>query len=167
MTFQSTVRFDNAFGVVGEIRYDGPKRAKPGLLNTTLPANNVIGRAFTLNGDGQTIGAGGTGTFWGILANPKTYAAQGTSAGGTLAPTLTLANNVEAEFVDMGFVIIQPTNTGTLIGMDVHFVQADGTLITVAAGTAPAAGNTKVPNATIDYVPQPNALGMAVVRLTN
>lgn len=167
MTFQSTVRFDNAFGVVGEIRYDGPKRSKPGLVNSASAANNVIGRAFTLNGDGQTVGAGGTGTFWGILANPKVYAAQGTAAGGTLAPTLTLANNVEGEFVDMGFLIIQPTNASTTIGMDVHFVQADGTLLAVAAGTTPAAGNTKVPNATIDYVPQPNALGMAVVRLTN
>lgn len=166
MTFQTTVRFDNAFGVVGELRYDGPKRSKPGLLNTTSAANNVIGRAFTLNSDG-TVGAGGTGTFWGILANPKVYAAQGTSAGGTLAPTLTLPNNVEGEFVTMGFLIIAPTNASTTIGMDVHFVQADGTLLAVAAGTTPAAGNTKVPNATIDYVPQPNANGMAVVRLTN
>lgn len=105
MSFQSTVNFVQGFGVVGELYRDGPTRAQSLILNSGSAANNVIGRAFTLQAEGMAQ-AGGTAPFVGILANPKTYASFGTTGGGPLAPTITLANNGQAEFVTIGEIIV-------------------------------------------------------------
>lgn len=119
MTFQTTVKKDQAFGVVGELFLDGPLRAQPLILESVDAAYNVIGRAFTLvDGSDTKAQAGGTGVFAGILANPKVYASYGTQAGGPLAPTLTLANEVVAEFVQMGQMIVAlpaAANIGDLV----------------------------------------------------
>lgn len=105
MSFQSTIYQNMAFGVVGELFLSGPLRAQPGILNSADAADNVIGRAFTLESEGQAQ-AGGTGAFYGILVNPKNYAALGTQAGGPLAPTMTLPNGINAEFLQMGEIIV-------------------------------------------------------------
>ena len=47
MAFQSTIRQFQAHGVVGEVIYSGPVRARGVIINTTTAANNVIGRALT------------------------------------------------------------------------------------------------------------------------
>src|SRR4051812_10535659 len=105
--FQQTVRFDQGFGVPGEIKYTGPVRAKPGFLVSASAAYNIVGAtACTIPAAGGAVVAGGTGSFFGILANPKLYASIGTTSGGPLAPTLTIPNNTEAEFVDMGEMVI-------------------------------------------------------------
>jgi hypothetical protein len=105
--FQTTVRFDQGFGVPGELKYTGPVRAKPGFINSASAAYNIVGAtAFTIPAAGGAVVAGGITQFYGILANPKLYASIGTTGGGPLAPTLTLPNNTEAEFVDMGEVVI-------------------------------------------------------------
>lgn len=166
MTFQTTVRYDYGYGVVGESRKHSARRAKPLLLNSTTPANNVVGRAVTYNNDGKTVGAGGTGVFAGLIGNPKQYASFGTSAGGPLAPTMTLPNNtiIEGVETDYGF-IAQLTNNNAKIGDYVVFLQADGTLQSVTPGSALPAGSTQIHGAMVDDVPG-NTDGLCAIALT-
>lgn len=112
---QTTVNFVRALGVPGEFAYSGPNRTKAGILDSASAAYNIIGAtAFTVKtaADDQNpnapmiVQAGGTGVFAGILANPKVYASFGTTAGGPLAPTMVLANDVNAEFVQMGELVV-------------------------------------------------------------
>lgn len=164
MTLQSTVALNQGFGVVGEIQYEGPNRAKPGVVKGTA-ANIVVGRWFNIDTtDGQytpgTALAAGSIVLGGILANPKALASVGTSGGGPLAPTLTVPVGTVCEFLSMGEILVQLTNAAK-IGDGVYYVNADGTL---AAGTA-SAGQTQIPNATV--VRYTNAAaGLAVISLT-
>lgn len=112
MTVQTAVGFFQGSGVVGELHLDSPHRANPGLLDSTDPANNVIGRVFTVKTDGGNaqcpiVQAGGDpGDFYGILFNPKVYANSGTAVGGSLAANLTLRNDELGEFLEMGNVFV-------------------------------------------------------------
>lgn len=153
--FQSAVAAQIGFGVVGELAYEGPLRAQPGILDSADAANNVVGRAFSIKAgatgswaagsagaaDPKPIAmeAGGNGPFGGILANPKVYALAGTVAGGTLAASLTLPNDTVAEFVTEGDIVVQfaaTTNPGDIV----YYSQATGALVTTAPGAAaPAA----------------------------
>lgn len=160
MGFQSAIALNQGFGVAGEIVFEGPTRAKPGVVKGTA-ANIVVGRAFTIDAADGQYSPGGTGTFGGILANPKALQSVGTTAGGPLAPTLTVPAGTVCEFVMMGEILVSLSNAAA-IGDAVKFVNADGTL---AAG-APGAGETAVPNAKV--VRYANAAaGLAVIALTN
>ena len=136
MPFQSTVRRDQTTGIVGDIVIDGPLRGHPGILNSTSAANNVIGRAFrhVANNDLEvSADAAMDSIFAGILANSKSYAASGTSAGGTLAPTLALPNNTEVELVTMTSGILVELSTVATIGQNVFFETATGILAASSA----------------------------------
>ena len=164
MGFQSTVRTRQAAGIVGELAFDGPQRAEPNTINSVDAANNVIGRAFTaLAAIDGFVEAGGTGAFAGILVNPLVYATSGT-LDGALAPTLVLPNNTEAEFLKMGTILVELT-TAAAIGDDVHFIQATGELLAVAAGTAPAVGNSVVPSAKV-VRQNTDGAGLAYIQIT-
>ena len=112
MSFQSSVPYDYAFGVPGEIKYDnGAYRVIPGFINSANAAYNIVGSTiFTSPNSGGTVAAGGAialgNTFFGLLANPKVYASFGTSGGGPLAPTMTLPNLIQAEFLLEGYVVV-------------------------------------------------------------
>lgn len=141
--FQSTIRSELGFGLVGEILFDGPTRAQPGVIKGTQ-ANCIIGRAFTIDtADGQ-FSPGGTGVFGGILANPKTQVSFGTTAGGALAPTLVVPVGEVGEFVTMGYLCVALANAAT-IGNGVFFTNATGVL---SAGTA-GAGETQIAGAQV------------------
>lgn len=134
MGFQSTVDINQGFGVIGELFLDGPVRAQPLTIDSADAANNVIGRYFTIDAENDNKArAGGTGAIAGILANPKVYASYGTSVGGPLAPTLTLPNEVEAEFVTMGSVIVTLPEAA-VIGDLVTYHTTTGVLATVSDG---------------------------------
>jgi hypothetical protein len=172
MGFQQSIRFDYGFGVPGELRKDGPTRAQPRFIVSADPTQNVVGRAFTQNAAGAgvplgSVGAGGTGVFAGLLANPKVYASYGTVVNGPLAPSMVVPNQITGEFLLMGFVVAQLSAGTANIGDQIHFVQATGALIAVAPGTAPAAGNTLVPNTVVDELPQTSAAGLVLLRMTN
>lgn len=97
---QTTIAFQQATGVPGELAYDGPHRSKPWQLISS-PAANVIGAtAYTAVSEGIAM-AGGTGEFVGILINPKAYANFGGNQGG-LAPTMTLPDDTIGELLTMG-----------------------------------------------------------------
>lgn len=147
MAFQSTIRQFQAHGVVGEVIYSGPVRARGVIINTTTAANNVIGRALTYsstNDDGVRVEAGGTGKFAGILTHSKQYASLGTAANGALAPTMTVPNNsvVEATYFATGILVELLTISASQsikIGDKVYYKTATGEL---GAGTsAPPEGS--------------------------
>lgn len=163
MTLQSIVAMNQGFGVVGEIVFEGPLRAQPGVLKGTA-ANIVVGRYFTIDLSDGAFQPGGNGAAvpGGILANPKALASYGTSGGGPLAPTLVVPAGTVGEFVTMGLICVAlaaaasigdkatyDTTTG-VIGTVPPLVSATGSITTtvltvtaVAAGSAPfAVGQT-------------------------
>lgn len=160
--FQSEVRYRQGYGVVGEVSHDGPKRAKPGVLKSASEKNNVWGRVFTLNSDGETVRAGGDGFFWGIFANPKTgvfTGRVGDDPAQYIAP-----NGVVGEFVDMGEIIVAVTEA---IDYDepVGYLIADGTIVKFVAGDTTM---KEIPKSSIARVRQMDASGGLIsLRLTN
>jgi hypothetical protein len=141
MAFQSTINSTLASGVPGELLLSGPFRGAPYILNSASAAYNLVGATAFTTSDGLNAAAGGTigdGTmFAGLLANPKVYATSGTTSG-TLAPTLTLPNNFNAEFVTMGFLNVTLPGACS-VGDLVYYDTTSGALGTVgpyATGTA-------------------------------
>lgn len=148
MAFQQTIANNMPFGVVGELFLEGPLIAQPVRLVSGDAANNVIGRALTITagapgtpGDPPVAAAGGTGVFAGILANPKTYVAGGTTAGGPLAATTTLPNNTIVEAVQESPGLIVQFAEGSAPGDDVYYLTATGVLVRVASGAAAPANS--------------------------
>lgn len=151
MAFQSSVATQIGAGVVGELAYEGPLRAQPGILDTTDPTNNVIGRALSVKAgatgswaagsagaaDPKPIAmeAGGDGPFAGILANPKVYPLLGTSVGGPLASSMTLPNDTVVEAITEGDVWVE-LNAAANPGDPVYYLQASGILTRTAPGAA-------------------------------
>lgn len=130
MGFQASVDMNQGFGVVGEIFSNGPVRTKPYAL-VSSPAVNTIGNAYTVTSEGIAKVGGANGVFAGILVNPKHYASQGTTAGGTLAPTLVLPDNTGGELLTMGEIVVSLANASG-IGDLVVFDTSTGALSTVA-----------------------------------
>ena len=165
MTFQSTVRVDQTTGIVGEIIYDGPTRAKPIIVDSAGATANTVGFAFTYvtgSDSKAAAGSGGGAAFAGILVNPKVYASQGTAAAGTLAPTLDLPDDTQAEILTMGIIVVNLAVVGTgAIGEPIFYTDATGAL---SSGTA-AVGETQIANAFISHRVLSEA-GLAIITLT-
>lgn len=158
MTLQSTVALNQGFGLVGELVFEGPLRAQPGVVKGTA-ANIVVGRAFTIDtADGQ-FQPGGTGVYGGILSNPKALQSVGTAGGGPLAPTLTVPAGTVGEFVTTGEILVQ-MNGAAQIGQGVYFVQATGELGAGAAG----GGQTQIAGAQVVRYAN-TAAGLVVISL--
>lgn len=160
MAFPSTVISDLVSGIPGEIAFDAPYTGITAIVDTTTEANNVFGRAFTYKNEAvESVQAGGTGLFAGLMVNPKAHAIN------TLAATTdSVSNGRVSEFCVKGEVyVLLSVGTAVTIGDPVFFVNADGTL---GAGTA-AAGQTQIAGATVvRHNPSAaNAPSLAVVRL--
>ena len=123
---QSSVSMDQGFGVVGEVFTNGPLRTEAFTL-VSSPAVNTIGNAFTVTAEGVATAGGDAGVFAGILVNPKHYATSGTTAGGTLAPTLALPDNTIGELLTMGEIVVSLSNAA-VIGSGVYYADATGAL---------------------------------------
>ena len=160
MAFPSSVISDLVSGIPGEIAFDAPYTGITAIVDTTTEANNVFGRAFTYKTESvESVQAGGTGLFAGLMVNPKAHAIN------TLAATTdSVSNGRVSEFCVEGEVyVLLSAGTAVTIGDPVFFVNADGTL---GAGTA-AAGQTQIAGATVvRHNPSAaNAPSLAVVRL--
>jgi hypothetical protein len=127
-SFQQSINIYTAFGVPGEISFDGPIRSKMyNLFSNGTP--NIVGYAYTISqgdnpdpaGDTPNAGnatVGGTGVFAGILVNPKAYVNFGTTAQGPLGPTLALPDYTLGELMDFGECFASlpgPANPGDLV----------------------------------------------------
>jgi len=161
MGFQASVALNQGFGVVGEVVFEGPLRATPGIIKHATAADIVVGRAFCIDtSDGTYHPGGDAGVFGGILAQPKALSSIGTSAGGPLAPTLTVPTGTVGEFVTMGEICVALSNAAT-IGDGVFYDDTTGAL---SAGTA-STGQTQIASAKV--VRYSNAAaGLAVISLT-
>lgn len=158
--FPGSVTADLAFGVPGELAFDGPYRSQPARINHGTAADIVVGRWFTLAADG-TARPGGTGAIGGVFINPKSMSSLGTAAGGALAPTLTVPTGVVGEFGYMGAFVV-PVSTAVAIGQAAFY---DTTTGAIGAG-APSAGQAAIPNS--KFIRYANAAaGLAVLELTN
>jgi hypothetical protein len=141
MGFQSTVSIAQGFGVPGELYTDAPHKAQSFILESALATYNIIGAtAFTVTSQGIAA-AGGTNPFAGILANPKVAPLQGTLAGGSLAPTLVLPNEAQADIVSMGDLIVT-LPAAAAIGDLVVYDNTTGALSTIAPGAGLPVGKT-------------------------
>lgn len=143
MTFQSTVNFERALGVPGEILFAGPTRAQAAILVSASAAYNIVGATactVTTAASDQDVNtpivaaAGGTGIFAGILANPKVYASYGTTSG-TLAPTMTLSNNQNVELLYMGEMVVTLAAAAN-VGDRVLYDNTTGALATQAPSSS-------------------------------
>ncbi len=181
MAFQATVKAQQGAGVVGELALDGPFRGQPAILHTADPTLNVVGRACTVT-SGATgswaagsagaadpkpliVAAGGAGVFAGILANPKVYALLGTTAGGALASSLTLPNDVAVELVTDGYLWVSlpaASNPGDVV----YYLTADGTLATAAPAAAKPAGSGQMAIGTVVRFVDA-AAGLALIRVSD
>lgn len=170
MTFQTSVAALLGFGIVGEFFLDGARRVDPALLDSSDAALNVFGRAFTfkdgasgLPGSAPVAEAGGTGVFAGILVNPKAHTSYGTAAGGPLAASLVLPNDIVAEFCRNAPGVVVTFPAAANVGDQVEFVQATGVLGAIAPGAAVTAGSTIIAGARVERYDV--ASGLAVVSL--
>lgn len=162
MSFQSTVFLQQGFGVAGELFTDSPRRAESFILNSADAAYNVFGRAFTVTSEGVAA-AGGTNPFAGFLVNPKGSVLQGTQAGGSLAPTLTLPNYAQGELLTMGSIIVN-LPAAAAIGDLVVYDNTTGALSTITPSAALPVGTTFA-QAKVDYFTV-TAAGLAVITVS-
>ena len=160
MAFPSSVISLLVSGIPGEIAFDAPYTGITAIVDTTTEANNVFGRAFTYKTESvESVQAGGTGLFAGLMVNPKAHAIN------TLAATTdSVSNGRVAEFCVKGEVyVLLSVGTAVTIGDAVYFVNATGAL---GAGNA-GIGETQITGATVvRHNPSAaNAPSLAVVRL--
>ncbi len=159
MPFQSTVFFSTGLSVPGEIWSNTPIRSQSYILQSVLASQNIIGAtAYTIVSQGIAR-AGGTGAFAGFLVMPKDYALYGL-AGTALSPTMTLANEVQADILSMGTIVVTLPGPAA-IGDVVLYDTATGALQTVPPGTALPVGTASA-NAYVDYFTV-TAAGLAVI----
>lgn len=175
MAFQSTISNNIAFGIVGALYLEGPLRAQPAVLKSGTPANNVVGRAFTIQDDATAsfdttgdpqpldVQAGGTGRFAGILADPKVYASYGVT-GNTLGNTLVLPNTTVVELVEQSAGLIVQLPAACAVGDWVYWLTATGELVTAAPGAAAPANSKRVPGGHVVRY-ESAAAGLAVISL--
>lgn len=158
--FQSAIVGNMGFGIPGELMFDGPTRAQPGVVKGTA-ANIVMGRAFCIDpADGQFFPGGDALVFGGIMCNPKAMASLGTSAGGPFAPTMVIPAGTVAEFMTMGYICVA-LSTAAVVGAGVFYDDVTGVL----GGGVAGAGQTQIAGAQI--VRYANAApGLAVISLT-
>lgn len=142
-TFQSTVNIYNTPGIVGDLAFTGPTRAKPyNLYSNATP--NIVGYAFTITNSANpdttagspnagTATVGGTGAFAGILINSKEYTSFGTS-GAPLNPTLTLPDYSIGALATMGEYWVNVDNQPS-VGDLFTYDTADGSLSTIVPTT--------------------------------
>lgn len=178
--FQQTVKRYMGAGIVGEIAFYGPHRVEPGVIAAAKAENAYIGRFYTKDAATGEFSPGGTidnvGTlFGGIAISPKELAAFGTQAGGPLAASLFIGNQIGASFMSMGFVWLRNADgLTTQQGMRLVYVIETG-VISLApgdtgeeGGTPVPAGAALVPNAVVYREPGATQTGgMYVAQLTN
>ena len=156
MPFQSSINATLALGVPGELRDDGPVRAKVyELYSAGVP--NIVGQTvFTLTTAQSEVAAGiaqagGTGPIAGLLVNPKAYASYGTTSGGPLAATMTLPDYSLAELATTGAYFAALPATAK-IGDQVIYDTSTGKIGTMPATTKFTASIAAGGSATADVL---------------
>ncbi len=151
MGLQTTVRRAYTGGFAGQMSADGPRRAKPGRIQSdTIGADaakstNRMSRAFGYLSDSPsptdpnagtgyvaTVTVGGA-NFFGILGHPQHNALYG-AAGDTLKESMDLPKGAEGEFFDMCTGLIVEVMNETTAAKNITF--GDWVAYVSAAGQA-------------------------------
>lgn len=172
--FQQTVNKDIGAGIPGELAFDGPLRATPGMIDPAATAANcVLGRYFTksrltgLYGPGGDTAGNPDLVFGGIAGTPKEMINYGTAAGGPLAPSLLLKPGSQATFFEMATPWVS-VGAPAHISDTVIYEIATGIISTVPHETAVPALSLAVPNAVVYRVGTTLSGGDVVcIKLTN
>ncbi len=158
-TFQQTVNFFNPLGFIGGLAFQGPTRAVAANINSSGTAN-LFGNVYTFTAaatadptagaaNGATAQVGGTGTFAGILFNPKENVLTGVT-GNPLGASIALADNSVGDLMQMGYLFVNlpgVANPGDLVTYD----PATGNLNSVAP-TAVFVGSSSTTTLTVASV---------------
>ncbi len=110
--------------------------------------------------------AGNPLVFAGFMVNPKAASLVGTTNGGTLAPTLVIPDNSQADFGTMGDFVVS-VSTACNVGDNIAYNVSTGALSTYAPGASIPSGCNQVPNASVYRYPITGSGGLTVARLTN
>lgn len=157
MALQTSVVGNIPAGYIGEPALDGPTRAQPAYLSSATPANNIVGRAFTVESGmtGQPLAgdqganpapmkvtAGGSGAFAGILGHPKAYAQTNLVSTTGLGA---LPNGIPVELFQEhpGLFLVLPA--AHEVGDLVYYQTADGVLVGGERGAAAPANTNPAP----------------------
>lgn len=166
---QNIVKFDIGNGIAGELALEGFLKAQPGVLSSAAPANNVVGRLFSQDpttGKWRAGNPGTNGTAFAILANPKVYASNGTVAGGSLAPTMTLPNEANVELVTSTAGIWVNSLTAADLDETPYFSTVTGEIAAYKSGDTPAANFVALVGGKFVRFPQAATGGLMVLALT-
>lgn len=163
MSLQTTVRRAYTGGFAGQLVADGPRRAKPGRIQSdTIGADaakstNRMSRAFTYlsdypsptdvqSGTGyvSTVEVGGAGPFFGILGQPTSYALYG-QAGDSLAASADLPKGAVGEFFDMATGIVVEAFNETTAQKNITFGDQVAYVTAADAQGVPLGGIITVP----------------------
>lgn len=179
MSFQKSVRFQQAAGLPGEVAKDGPLRSETMRLIAN-PDNAVapiaFGRAFgyadpvvvSNPNDLASINVaipGGT-NFAGLLIHPKAHTSRGTSAG-PLEPVYSVPPETWGELATMGifYATVKAADAASGVPNAAIGYDADGALVAFK-GAVPAS-TTVIPGARLVSALGANpAGGLAIVELT-
>jgi hypothetical protein len=147
-------------GVTGGTTITGLGTGVGGVGTYTVSASQTVtSEALTTSGGSNLVLAG-------IMVNPKEAALWGTTSG-TLAPTLAVPDNSQAEFAAMGDPVVA-VNTACNVGDLFAYNVTTGALSTYAPGGTPPSGCAPLPNTKVyRYAITNGSGGLTVARLTN
>ncbi len=132
MAIPNSVANGMVSGVIGEISHHGPTRVTAAILSSADQTKNLFGHAYTYKDDSvESVQVGGTGSFAGIMINPKSY---------RIGEEFAL-NGTQGEFLTMGEINVAITAGAKKINAPVVFSADDGSL---SAKEKPAAGDVVI-----------------------
>lgn len=137
---QTAVNKFQVLGVPGEFADTSPSRVAPYTLVKNSTALPVVGNVFTQGSANDVAKVGGSGTFLGVLVEPKQYANKS-----GLAATLNLAEGQIGEICSMGHIFVKSA-TAFEPGYLAEYEPATG-VISAIADTLSTATAVQVPNA--------------------
>ncbi len=138
---QTSVNQYQTLGVPGEFADSSPKRVAPYAVLANSTAQPTCGYAFTQGTNNNEAIVGGTGTFLGVLVEPKQYANYA-----NLQATLEVKAGTAGEIATMGHVFIKSA-TAFAPNYVAAFAQATGEISAYADVASIPETSTQIPNA--------------------
>lgn len=161
MSFQSSVAIKQGFAVPGEIFQDVPWVVLSWTLNSSGTPNVVGATAYTITSEGYAqAGNGGTLGFAGILCAPKDFALPNAS----LAPTLTIPDETQAELITQGMLAVTLPNSAN-IGDFIIYDNTTGELSSMAPSDIVPTGFTFANAIVSQFTQSISGSGLAIIQI--